>query len=130
MLFKTDKVSKDYGDLPFKNNRLYQLLLVLETYVKLEFNKDLTLTEIHRSKEEFDLLYSNTPVDKRPATSPHMRWEAADIRSSAFTGIEKQKMLKFLNAFTYQKGARPVALLHTIAGNVEHFHIQFDSTVV
>lgn len=98
---------------------------MLADFVHFEFKEDLVVTSIFRTQAEHDALYALTPPDKRPKTSPHMYWNAFDIRSTVFSDAEKQRMLKFLNCFTYLTGqGKPVAILHSIAGNVEHFHVQ------
>lgn len=126
MRFKTDRINKEfYNDLPTKNKKLYTVLMLLDNFTQLEFGKDICLTDIFRTKEEFDSLYSQTPPDKRPVTSPHMFWNAADIRSTDFNEPQIKRMLTFLNCFTYASGqGKPVSLYHCIAGNVFHFHIQ------
>lgn len=58
-----------------------------------------------------------------------MHWEAADIRSYDFTDNEIKKMLTFLNLFTYAGGQRNVSMVHTIANNAPHFHIQYGKGV-
>lgn len=128
MKFKTPRINDEfYNKLHTKNLKLYSILIMLDSFIKMEYNKEITLTEIYRSKEEFDALYAQTPEDKRPKTSPHMFWNAADIRSSDFTSFEKEKMKQFLNSFTYTTGqGKPVCIIHTITGNVEHCHVQCD----
>lgn len=113
--------------MTLQNKKLSQILKALDYFTQAEFDKEITITSIFRTQEEHDALYASTPTDKRPKWSPHMSWKAADIRSSDFTVAEKQRMLKLLNTCTYSSGqGKPVGLLHTIAGNVEHFHVQAD----
>lgn len=126
MKFKTQNEETEWPLLYNYNIRLYTLIQLLEGYAQLNFNKELTLTEIYRTQEEFDALYAQTPPDKRPARSPHQDWRAVDIRSSDFTEQEIHKMLTFLNTFTYAGGQRPVAIYHMIAGNTFHFHTQYN----
>jgi hypothetical protein len=125
ILFKTDRQKSDFEQLKSKNPRIVRLATALSEFCELELKKDITVTDVFRTQEEFEALYSQTPPEKRPPTSPHMRWEALDLRSSVFTDREIERMLAFLNCFSYQGGQRKVALYHTIAGNVAHFHIQY-----
>lgn len=125
MMFKTETERTEWEQLDLKNPRLHSLILWLENYVQLNFGKELTLTEIFRSQEEFDALYAQTPPEQRPARSPHQDWHAVDIRSSVFTGSEIQKMISVLNTFKYKDGSKQVCVYHQIAGNVMHFHIQY-----
>lgn len=127
MNFKSDRIKQEYDSLTALNPKLHDILSLLFTYCLYEFNKKITLTSIFRTQAEHDALYANTPPESRPKSSPHMFWKAVDIRSTDFNDKEKQKMLAFLNCFTYTSGqGRPVAMCHTVAGNVEHFHIQSD----
>lgn len=122
--FKTERVEKEWAYLEEVNKPLHMLIEMLESFVTLELHKDVTLTSIFRSKEEQAALYVNVPSDKKVLDSPHMHWRAVDLRSSDFTDAEIKRMLTFLNAFRYMEG-RSVALYHTIAGNVAHFHVQY-----
>lgn len=124
MQFKTDRLREEMNQLLVKNTELWKLMDVLDVYAKLEFSKDIVITSIFRTEEENAALYAATPIDKRPARSPHMDWKAVDIRSSNFTDAEITKMLAFLNCFTNKNGKR-IALYHEIPGNVKHFHIQY-----
>lgn len=125
MQFKTDAEKHEWAELDIKNPKLHKLVALLDEYTQLNFDKEITLTEIFRTKEEFDALYSATPAEKRPADSPHCHWLAADIRSSTFSDEELDKIRIFLNTFKYKDGSKPVCLIHAIAGNVKHVHVQF-----
>ena len=130
MKFKTDRIRSEYQtQLLTRNPKLSALLGILDQATQLEFNKEITVTEILRTQAEFDALYSQTPPEKRPKTSPHLTWRAADFRVKDFTDKEQEKIKAFLNGFfTYASGqGRPVCIVHTIAGNVLHGHIQCDA---
>jgi len=127
MNFKTDKLKKDYYSGLYENNpRLVILLDGLNNFVFLEMGKRITITSIYRTQEEQDELYKEVPIDKRPARSPHQDWKAVDLRSSDFTNNEIKRIVAFCNQFKYQNGTRVTALYHTIAGNVNHLHIQYE----
>lgn len=121
MLFKTKKIESEYNELPVRNGRLFQVLRALEIYCRIEFNKDLVITHIYRTPEEHKQLYAMTK--NPPTSSPHQFWEGVDLRSSTFTQPEIDKMVGFLNCFTFRNGKK-TAIYHAIAGNVPHFHIQ------
>lgn len=123
--FKSERVKNEWNELATKNNRLFQLTISLSFFTNMEFKKPVFITHIFRTPEEHAELYKETPADKRPATSPHMRWEALDLRSSLYTAREKERITQFLNCFSYQGGQRKVCIIHTIAGNVEHTHVQY-----
>jgi len=118
-------INKEYAELANKNGKLHKLLALLDDYSYLNFGLRITITEIYRTQEEFDKLYAQTPPEKRPARSPHQDWNAADIRSSIYTEEQINKMLTFLNTFTYKTGVKKVAIYHAIAGNVGHLHVQY-----
>jgi hypothetical protein len=127
MRFKTPRQQSDFNELPVHNVKLKRVLEILDQFCSMEFGKDICLTDVYRTKAEFDALYAATPADKRPKTSPHCYWRAADIRSTDFTDAQIKKMLTFLNCFTYTSGqGKPVAIYHVINGNTFHTHIQVD----
>jgi len=75
-------------------------------------------------------LYAATPVDKRPKNpSPHMVWQAADIRTKDLTEDQIEFLLKELNSNEVYGGRRKCALYHEIAGNAKHLHVQSDHGV-
>lgn len=123
--FKEASLGVEFFELQAKNPRLHRLINLLHDYTMLEFNKGVVITHIFRTPEQQKELYKDTPADKRPTTSPHMTWGAVDIRSSIYDAKQIDKMLKFLNTFTYAGGQRSVAIHHMVAGNTWHTHIQY-----
>lgn len=122
MEYKSSKVQAEWAKLLTENPRLANIIETLNAFTNIEFNKQVVCTHIYRTPEEHKALYAQTA--KPPATSPHMRWEAVDIRSTTFNDKEIAKMLTFLNLFTVYGGQRKCAIYHEIAGNTWHFHIQ------
>ena len=123
MNFKSQRQLNDFNELSNKNMKLLHIVTLLDNFTQLEFNKEIVVTDVFRTKEEFDALYAATPVEKRPASSPHCTWNAVDLRSNTFTDSEINTMLTFLNCFK-NKNNKKVAIYHSIAGNVNHFHLQ------
>ena len=121
--FKSDRIQQEYKQLLVQNQRLYRLIECLSQFTSLEFNKPLFITSILRTEAEHKELYKDTP--NAPTTSPHLFWRGVDLRSTIYTDTEIQRMLKFLNCFLYQGGAKPTAIYHSIAGNAIHFHVQY-----
>jgi hypothetical protein len=121
--FKTPQIEKEFEELKNKNVRLRRLLVCANEFCELEFNKSLVLTQIFRTPEEQKALYAQTA--NPPAASPHMIWRGADIRSTVFTAREIERLLAFLNTFSYQGGQRKVSIYHAIAGQALHFHVQY-----
>lgn len=124
MKYKSQKLQAEFEELAIQNLRLQKLLTAADIFSQLEFKKELTITHIFRTPQEQLELYKLMPPDKRPASSPHMFWEAADLRSSDLSLAEIQRLVTFLNQFKYVDN-RPVALYHQIVGNAPHFHVQF-----
>lgn len=122
MRFKEQRESAEYTQLLAQNNRLWWLLSCIDVFCKFELHKDICITSVFRTPEEHKALYAATP--NPPVSSPHMFWEAADIRSSDFTQTEIDRMVKFANEFTFRNG-KQVALYHQVSGNAYHFHIQY-----
>jgi uncharacterized protein YcbK (DUF882 family) len=120
--YKNTKIETEWNRLITENPKLGNIVETLNAFTNIEFGKQVVLTHIFRTPEEQKALYAQTP--NPPATSPHMRWEAVDIRSTSFNDKEIQKMLTFLNLFTVYGGQRKCAIYHEIAGNTWHFHVQ------
>jgi hypothetical protein len=125
ILFKSDNEQAEWNQLHLKNMALRDLLMAVAIFVKHEFNKDVVLTEVYRTKAENDALYAATPPEQRPGDSPHMHWEAIDIRSQIYTPVEIQRILEFVNCFRYK--GKHAAVYHAIRGNAPHFHLQYCS---
>lgn len=121
MQFKTDRIRDEYEELKTRNPKLRSTLECADLYTRTEFNKEIVLTCIYRSPDENKALYAPNP---EPATQPHTKWDAADLRSTIFTQGEINKLLTFLNCFSYVGGQRKVATYHLIAGNTWHLHCQ------
>ena len=123
--FKTERIKTEWeNELEGKNAKLKRLVAILAEFVALELGKDVVLTEIFRSNEEYKALYASNPsaMPKRP---PHTLWQAVDLRSSIYTDVEVKRILEFLKQFRFYAGQRSVGVYHQIAGNVMHFHVQY-----
>lgn len=125
--FKTPRQTSDFGALQTKNPKLAQIANALSIFVSVNYGKDIVVTDVFRTKEEFDSLYAATPVERRPTDSPHCHYNAFDLRSSIYTSDEVDRIVSFLNLFNNPSG-RPVCLYHKIAGGTTHFHVQYTRT--
>lgn len=125
MIYKITRIAEEYDKLLTVNPKLHKLIDILDCFAQMELGKELTVTCIFRTKEENDALYAATPPSQRPPTSPHCFFHAVDLRSSDFTDLQINRIVAFANQFTYEGGARKVALYHEISGNVKHLHIQY-----
>lgn len=126
MQFKSERIALEYQTLQQKNEKLWRLISLADQFSKLELGgKEITLTMIYRTQAEHDELYKDTPASQKPKVSPHQLWQAVDIRSSIYSAREIERLLAFLNNFTYQGGQRKVSSYHMVAGNTYHFHVQY-----
>jgi hypothetical protein len=120
--FKTPRIEQEFSDLQTKNPKLVCIINALAALCRYEFRKEITITDIYRSEDEYKALYAYN-LSAMPTDRPHSSWLACDLRSSDFTDAEIRKMLTFLNMFTYVSG-KPVSFYHAIPGNAYHFHVQ------
>lgn len=118
--FKTNRVRDEYAQLLVKNPRLFYLLSELTMYVQAKYKKDVVLTSILRTPEEQADLYKNS--QKKVVNSPHLTWEAVDLRSSIYTDEEIQDILVYVNGRVKNPDGK-VSFVHAIPGNASHFHI-------
>lgn len=122
--FKTLREETEYGELFTENSRLCELLHNIESFVHLEFKKEIVITSIHRTEAEHQALYVSTPEAQRPKSSVHCQWEGLDLRSSIYTESEINRIVNFVNQFTFRNGKK-ACLYHEIPGNARHLHIQY-----
>lgn len=134
MEFKTDRIRNEWTQLRAKNYALYAMVESLEDFVGAELNKKVLLTCIYRSQADQESIYGRGT--KR--SSPHMRWEAVDLRDWIYTPAEKDKIIKWLKANYDQTNQlsviRPAASrtvwLHVVPGQAWHFHLQYRGPTV
>lgn len=123
MKFKEFHMQTEFDTLRQRNPKLSKMVEIADQYAITEFNKELVITEVYRSEDEYKKLYA-LDLSKMPVHRPHSRYEAVDLRSSVFTDQEIQKLLALFHVFTVYGGNKPAAIYHQIAGGVMHFHIQ------
>jgi hypothetical protein len=116
ILFKTPEIEKQYQELPVHNRRLKNAILMLDLFVSLELKKDIELTSLLRTPEE------NAAVGGIP-NSPHLVWNAVDLRSTLYTDAEVNRIVAFMNSLTYHAG-KSTAMAHAVGGGAYHLHIQ------
>ena len=116
LLAKDKRIEKELAELQVQNARLNKILQLASLYCEVEFKKDTTVTCIYRSPEE------NTAVGGIP-NSPHLNWEAADLRAVTLTPEQREKLVKTLNNITFRNG-KNTSLCHAVDGGALHFHIQ------
>ena len=134
---KTKRVGDEFLTLKVKNPPLAQIMLDLVDFVRIEFHKDVVMTMIHRTQAEQWKLYEKTDGPKTKRISPHMHWNAVDLRDRIYTPKEKQKITAYLQS--HYDGSNRMAKLgngsrtcwiHKIKGQAMHFHIQYSGPLV
>jgi len=110
MNFKTEEIKTQFhiGKLDF---RLSFILYSLDNYIKMNYNYDITVTEIWRAERH--------PGDV------HTVWRAADIRTYDMPDSIKQAACDYLSHVFYT-GDKSTFIIHD-TGLGLHFHIQVDS---
>jgi len=125
ILHKTPRLKKEHENLRHQNVALYGLLEALSAMVEGTLKKNITITHLWRSQEEHNGLYAATDLLARPKSSPHMRYQAVDLRSKDFTDKEIKDIVAWVNANYKNPGGKVSALAHAIAGGAYHLHIQY-----
>lgn len=120
--FKTDREREEYGQLPAQNMGLFNLIHDLVDYVDREMHKDVVLTSIKRTAEQQEALYASS--DHKVINSPHLTWDAVDLRSWVYTEAEINAIIAYLNAKYKNSNGKVVAMIHAITNGAMHFHLQ------
>lgn len=113
---KDASVEKEFHELPYRNPRLYAVLRMLSYYCQIELKQDVVITEVYRDP-------ATNAAQGGIANSPHLTWEAVDIRSLIYTPEEIEKIKNFLNCVTFRHG-KQTCVFHQVPGGAPHFHIQ------
>ncbi len=124
LIGKDARITGELNQLAVHNKKLYKLARLMSDYAEFMWGIDLTITSILRTQEENDELYKNTPVADRPKNpSPHLTWEAFDLRSRDLTPTQKDSLCKIAN-LVKRKDGKVTMFIHAIAGGAEHAHAQ------
>lgn len=120
---KTPRIERELSDLRDKNPGLFYVVMAANVFMEGRFGKSLTVTCIFRTPEENTALYTPNP---EPTWRPHTVWEGVDLRTKDLTQLEKDSLTGFLTQFRVYRGKKVCFKIHTIAGNVEHAHVQME----
>jgi len=120
--FKTPAQREQWVAMGTKNPALVDLVIDVSEYITLMFGKETVLTSILRTPEEQAALYAASPT--KVVNSPHLTYEAVDLRSSLYTPEEIASICAYLNLTYRNANGKKVAIFHKIPGNVDHMHIQ------
>lgn len=126
--FKTPRERQEFFQLYEMNKDLFGLVDQLGVRICNNFRKDLTLTSIHRTKEENDALYTSTPPEQRPKGSPHCFWKAVDFRSRDFEEHELADIIAWVNGEYKNPNGKITCFVHKIEAGAVHAHIQYKLT--
>jgi len=134
---KTNKIGDEFLTLETRNPPLAAIMKDLADFVQIEYNKDVWMTHIFRTKDQQKQIYAQESAKKQQGSSPHMRWEAVDIRDRIYTEREKKAIGSYLkkhydstNELATLKSGSRTYWLHAIKGGAMHFHIQYRGTLV
>jgi len=131
--FKQRYIESEFKTLKRRNAPLTQLMLDLTEYVHGELKKDVVITHLLRSKRTQESIYGKNT--KR--ISPHMLWQAVDIRDRIYTPDQKLKIVTYLKNYDLMNRAQfiPAAnsrtvWVHQVGLHGMHFHIQYIGAMV
>lgn len=99
------------------------MALYIDRYALREIGKDLLVTDVSRTPEEYNDLYHATPyTGPMPHLGPHSR--AVDFRTlGELTDEQVKKLVEHLNTNWKRVDTKPTALFHNV-GSGSHLHIQ------
>lgn len=117
MKFKTDKIKTEFEELENHNENLYDVLTRIEVFCDSIGVEEPVITCILRAEEE------NKAVGGI-ATSPHLIWDAADLRSKIYAQDEIDEIVKEVNSWGYSYRGKPTIIYHRVVGGVPHLHVQ------
>lgn len=132
--YKHAPLAQEYEQLKNKNMPLAVLLDDLSAYIESAFEKNVIVTMIFRTREQQEAIYGKGTKRK----SPHMFWNAIDIRDWIYSQSEKQQIIKWLkdgydatnqSGFIAQAASKTV-WLHQVGAHGMHFHIQYRGPLV
>jgi len=103
--------------------RAQALALYMDGYALRVFGKDLFVTDVERTQEEYDAVY-HTPNYSGPR--PHLPpSRAVDFRTMGeLTDSQIKALVDHVNSFWVRSDGRLTALHHTVASGAPHIHVQ------
>ena len=132
--FKHPSLVDEFRQLKTKYPPLAALMQDLTAFVQSAFSKDVMVTMIFRTQAQQEAIYGAGTKRK----SPHMFWNAVDIRDWIYSEPEKAAITQWLkegydsaNQLNYIHAARSRTVwLHEVNSHGMHFHIQYRGPMV
>jgi hypothetical protein len=124
---KYQRIRGEWSKLLRKNAALAQVVWDLSVFVKDNFEKDVVITHLYRTKAQQEKFYGKGTKRK----SPHQSWGAVDIRDYIYSKSEIAAMVDFLkfydkwNDYRIIRASKSRTVLRHNIGHGMHFHIQF-----
>ena len=120
ILFKYDRIRKDWDKAIATKNSLVPTLIEVANFVKTKFDKPIVITEFMRTQAEQDRIYGKA----RGKKSWHQFGAALDLRVRIYTPSEIVQIVQFMKKFEKENALRLTVLYHNI-GLASHIHFQF-----
>jgi hypothetical protein len=121
MKYRDDRSKKEFGMI---DARLQAILYFVEGYTRQNFDKEITLTHLIRTKEEQDRIYGANPrYVANPWTSVHQVNRGADIRSHSFTTDEINMIVNIVNSLFVYNNNLQTCIYHDVGAGA-HIHFQ------
>jgi len=113
--FKDNRIKEEWYSNKL-NPRLTNYVLMVALFTWTELEKRIMLTSLYRTKKE-EKEYNSSGI--------HNAWRAVDIRTSNFTELEIEKIVKFCNEnFHYDVNGLNSVAVYGDARHKDHIHLQ------
>ena len=123
--FKTERIEQEWrsGNL---NEKIYDIINVLEMVTQHVFNKPIVVTDIYRTQEENDRIYGWVKGGKKKRKySVHTYWRGIDIRTNIYDEKEIKTLVRILSHIVYdEKRPRIKTAKYGDSLHLDHIHIQ------
>ena len=110
------------GELNRAHPHARALAFYLDDYAKQTLGKDLMVTDVERTKEEYARIYGQDPYT---GPMPHLGppSHAVDFRASELTSGEIDVLCAHMNKYWPRPDGKPTLMCHDV-GHGMHFHLQ------
>lgn len=120
MTFNNDETAKGFNSL---TDHMIQVIEFINYYVKAKYNKNIRITDTHRTQESQDHIYRNNPRYKiKPWPSVHQQGRGVDISIKGYTPAMIRDIVVTANRIKYSDKYK-IATHHDV-GAGDHLHFQ------